>query len=474
MVYEIKIINIPPVKVQSGTPSISPSPTYIPNDCVGQYISDVSRSDDGFVSIPLYKRNQYANVPQNSVLTIYTEDSAEMIYYKQLIVDGCSIDVSDSGNEEGGGSKYDDVVFYDYDGTVVKSYSAEDFINLSSMPENPTHGGLTSQGWNWTFSDARDYVLENGKLNVGQMYITDDGKTRLYITLTSGRTSPVLELYLNDDSELDIDWGDETTHSTFSTTEAGFLSERHEYTSSGSYVISISVVSGSFELKSSYTKNQSASILSDNGGNMYTPDSCYLNSIKHIRIGSSMESIGDYAISGCYSLKSITIPKEVQSIGKSAFRLCYSLISITLPENVPHVGEYTFSSCYSLESVVLPNSITDIGLMSFSACSSLNSITFPSNVSLNGTNTFLGCSSLTSVVFPYGITSICESCFSSCFSFVSVVVPSSVTTIGKNAFEGCMSLAAITINKESESISGSPWGATTGSPTNTQIIWNGD
>ena len=118
----------------------------------------------------------------------------------------------------GGGSSTTskkDVNFYDYDGTIVNSYTASEFAELSALPDNPTHEGLTAQGWNWSLADAKNYVASYGKLEIGQMYVTSDGKTRLYITLTEGRISPVLQLYLNENSELDIDWGDGSTHSTF-------------------------------------------------------------------------------------------------------------------------------------------------------------------------------------------------------------------------------------------------------------------
>lgn len=48
----------------------------------------------------------------------------------------------------GGGASENAVNFIDYDGTIVQSYSAADFANLSAMPENPYHAGLTAQGWN--------------------------------------------------------------------------------------------------------------------------------------------------------------------------------------------------------------------------------------------------------------------------------------------------------------------------------------
>ena len=97
--------------------------------------------------------------------------------------------------------------FLDYDGTVVETYTAKEFATLTELPANPTHEGLTSQGWNWSLADAKTYVADNGVLDIGQMYVTSDGKTRLYISLPEGRTSPILQLYLNANSELDIDWG---------------------------------------------------------------------------------------------------------------------------------------------------------------------------------------------------------------------------------------------------------------------------
>lgn len=82
---------------------------------------------------------------------------------------------------------YKDVNFIDYDGTVLYSYSASEALNLTHLPDNPTHEGLTSQGWNWTLADIQSYVSKYGALNIGQMYITDDGATRLYIYVSEER-----------------------------------------------------------------------------------------------------------------------------------------------------------------------------------------------------------------------------------------------------------------------------------------------
>lgn len=230
----------------------------------------------------------------------------------------------------GGGSSSNDVNFYDYDGTIVQSYSANEFLNLSELPANPTHEGLTAQGWNWLLSDAKIYVAKYGKLNIGQMYITSDGKTRLYIELTEGRLQPWLKLYPNAYSELDIDWGDGSAHSTFTNTGSSpaYKKEMHTYPSAGSYIIAVTVVRGGFGLATS-SANLST-LLTDDKVAMSSPDIGYLNSIKKIEIGSSVKSIGKYTFQNCYSLSSITIPSSVTSIGEYAFTNCYSLATITI------------------------------------------------------------------------------------------------------------------------------------------------
>ena len=374
-----------------------------------------------------------------------------------------SVTVNISG---GGGSTSNDVNFYDYDGTIVQSYSAVDFANLSEFPANPTHEGLTAQGWNWSLADARSYVADYGKLDIGQMYTTSDGKTRLYISLPEGRTSPVLQLYLNANTELDIDWGDGSTHSTFTSTGADYKSERHNYPTLGDYVISITVTTGSFVLQSSSTNISSILWNGNNSGS--SPDRAYNNAIKKIEIGNNVTSIGQHAFYyctsltsvtipervtsisnnafiNCYSLSSITIPKGVTSIGSSAFNGCRSLSSITIPDTVTSIGQYAFYYCYSLSSITIPDSVTSIDSQAFYYCYSLSSVTIPDGVTTIGSSAFTNCSSLSSVTLPNALTSISSYTFYGCYSLSSITIPERVTRISTQAFYGCYSLSSITI-----------------------------
>ena len=355
-----------------------------------------------------------------------------------------------AGYGGGGGSPVTkkDVNFYDYDGTIIAAYTAAEFAALTAMPSNPSHTGLTAQGWNWSFSDAKTYVASYGKLNIGQMYITSDGKTRLYIELTEGRLSPWLKLYLNENSELDIDWGDGSAHSTFTSITADYKKEKHIYANAGSYVITITVVSGGFSIQSS--SKSLSTLLTNNDTSNTSPDRAYLNSIKKIEVGNGITSIGSYAFYLCSSLNSITIPDSVTSIENNAFATCYSLSSITIPNSVTSIKSYAFYYCYSLSTISIPDSVTSILDHAFYYCSSLNLITIPNTV-----------------------TSIGSGAFTTCYSLSSITIPNSVTSIDSGAFSTSPSLNSITIDKPEDSIAGSPWGAKTTSPTNTQIIWIG-
>ena len=145
----------------------------------------------------------------------------------------------------GGGSSVapNDVNFYDYDGTIVASYSAANFASLSAMPSNPTHAGLTAQGWNWSLSDAKTYVASYGKLNIGQMYITDDGKTRLYIHIADSLRMEVPICWSQSVSNgVTIDWGDGSAAETFSNT--GQRNATHSYSDIGDYVITLNPAVG--------------------------------------------------------------------------------------------------------------------------------------------------------------------------------------------------------------------------------------
>ena len=305
-----------------------------------------------------------------------------------------SISTGGGGSTSGAVSK-SDVNFYDYDGTLVHSYTKYEFIVLSALPDLPTREGLTCQGWNYTLAQAKNYVTVNSKIDIGAMYITDDGKTRLYIRIAAeGRM--VVPLYFSQTAAngVTIDWGDGSATQTLSGT--GNKNTTHTYASIGDYVITLKVNSGTLGLghgSSSYCVIGATG----NYGRVYC------NMLQKVEIGSSVTSIGTYAFDHCHSLASVVIPSSVTSIETYAFRYCYSLASVVIPSSVTSIKTYAFGYCYSLASVVIPSSVTSIETYAFRACYGMAFYDFRASESvptLSNTNAFSSIPSDCKIVVP--------------------------------------------------------------------------
>lgn len=351
--------------------------------------------------------------------------------------------VSEIGSISGGGGgsvSANAVNFRDYDGTIVASYSVSDFLALSAMPDNPSHDGLIAQGWNWSLSDAKAYVTKYGKLEVGQMYITDDGKTRVYIHLEEDRKSPMLGLGV--DGTVDVDWGDGSAHDTLTGTSVSTVkwTPTHNYAQGGDYVIKMTVT-GSAQIIGSSTYNEDSCLLRYSSG-ADIRNFVYRNTIERVVIGANV-NIGAYAFDYCYSLASVTIPDGVTSIENYAFRSCCSLTSVTIPDSVTSIGSYAFGGCYGLASITIPDSVTSIESGAFSSCCVLASITIPDSVISIENYAFGGCSSLTSITMPDSVTNIGSSAVQYCYGLASITIPDNVTSIGSYAFYYCSGLGAV-------------------------------
>jgi len=354
-----------------------------------------------------------------------------------------------------------DVNFYDYDGTLLRSYSAQSFANLEALPSNPSHDGLTAQGWNWTLSAAKTYVAAHGKLDIGQMYTTSNGETRLYLHIiaTDGQKTG---LYWNqtDSNGVEIYWGDGGGPTTNSGT--GEVSAYHVYSSGGDYTIRVKPISGTFSFgwssqtrtifgATSNSQDQAASpalVKMELGASItgmvrYALQDCA--NLKYISIPNTFVSFGDNVFYRCHSLCSVVIPTSIDTIPSSTFYQCYSLESASLPEGLLQVKGSAFSNCSELRHVTIPDSVTEIGSNAFNKCSVLSYVSMPSTITTLGYNTFSYCYKIESISIPSGATTIPSAYFSSCYKLETVSIPSSVDTIEMSAFDNCRNLSSITI-----------------------------
>ena len=274
----------------------------------------------------------------------------------------------------GGGSTSDavmkDINFYDYDGTLVASYTLAEAQALTTLPDGPTHDGLTFQGWNWSLEKIHALTRP---MNVGAMYITDDGATRLHIRIaTIGRMTVPLYIFQTVANGVTIDWGDGSAVETLAGTRN--VNTSHTYAEPGDYVISLMPNDG---CTLSFGANSSSYCVMGATGNN---GKVYCNMLQEVYIGKNVTYISNYAFQYCYSLASITIPDGVTAIRDYAFNGCYSMASITIPDGVTSIGRSVFNNCYGIR------------YYDFSACTDIPT--------LSSTNAFNGIPSDCQMLIP--------------------------------------------------------------------------
>ena len=308
---------------------------------------------------------------------------------------------SGGGSSGGGGGSAavspKEVNFYDYDGTCVHAYTVAEAQALSELPAGPEHPGLVFQGWNWSLEGVKGLTRA---MNIGAMYTTDDGTTRLYITLQEGRTSPMLGVCVN--GTVTVDWGDGTEPDVLTGTSLYTVvwTPNHNYAAPGDYVIRLTVT-GSMRLYGSSNSRQYAYILRYSSG-ADDRNQVYQNALRRVEIGDNAK-IGSYAFDHCKSLTDITIPNGVISIDNYVFRDCMNLYAIIIPDSVTSIGSYAFSGDECLGVVVISNGVENIGDQALCDCVTLFTMTIPYSVKKISSYAASGCKSLTTVAFPDGV-----------------------------------------------------------------------
>ena len=305
--------------------------------------------------------------------------------------------------------------FIDYDGTILYSYTASEFAQLSALPSNPTHhSNLIPQGWNRTLAQIQSHVAAFPRvpITVGQIYRTIDGKTHVHLYISPAIMAVGKSWYFIYSQTVaygvEIDWGDGSAIEKHSTTNDAVYCT-HNYGQPGHYEITMDVVDGELLLDS---KSENAIT-----GAYYAAERCWNRQfLRAIEIGDNVTSIGNYAFAYQNFLETITISPDVTSIGKEAFDECLSLRAIILP-NVTSLGQYAFWSCSGAKWILMPTTMTSWSDYIFDACGGV----------------------LRGIIIPDGITQIKQYTFGECYGMSTLIIPSSVTSIANYAFYRCYS-----------------------------------
>ena len=222
-----------------------------------------------------------------------------------------------------------------------------------------------------------------------------------------------------------------------------------------------------------------------------------------LTISDTVKELGQNAINKCNSLTSIVIPENVEKIGNRAVAYNNDLTSITIiSENVEKsVSEGAFMGDDKVQSIEIPKLVTKITDGAFSGMRDLTELTvspsnekyksennllltkdgtkiisaaggktgtytMPETVKEIGKYAFYECENITGVTLSSNVTNILSRAFYHCKNLNEIVIPSTVETIESDSFKDT-GLTSIKIKKAENSISGTPWGATTA-----QVLWN--
>lgn len=318
------------------------------------------------------------------------------------------------------------VNFIDYDGTILYSYTKEQAEALTSLPANPSHTGLTAQGWNWTLQQIKNQLTDtpHQTIWVGQLYVTSDGNTRLFIEIPDDSLRSI-RLNVQLKNTVDIDWGDGTTERV-SAGYSYYVSKTiyHTYPQTGmssSYEISItnSVVYnrvGGVKFfgpngVSVNSNSEYATIIAqgqDPGGGTVSfnglIDLKYAKMLKKIFVGSEcaidesafrQSGIEAFTVSTstvftidadmtyrCHNLRCLIIPPQAtwSSNADRPFECSYGLEYVSFPPTISAITAYAFYCCAALKGITIPSSVTSIGNSAFYGCTSLKKLSLPSSI----------------------------------------------------------------------------------------------
>ena len=331
-----------------------------------------------------------------------------------------------------------DINFYDYDGTLLYAWTLAELTSKTELPPLPSHEGLVCQGWNWTLSDLK---ATNRMMNVGAMYITDDGTTRIYIHLEEGRTSPILGVCPN--GTVTVDWGDGTEPDTLTgtSTTAVQWTPRHNYAAAGDYVITLTV-NGSIGILGSSNLSYLLRYTAGTDGR----NAAYSNAVTKVEIGNGVTILGRYAFASLGSMNSITIPDSPAFLGPTSFYLCYGIKAIVVPTTVTILYSSSFDSCNVLQIVALPKGTTQLIGWVFNGCHSLGSITISGGLAGNNQHMFTNCRSLRVAQLSDDTQSIQADMFFYCLSLSSLKMQDNVVSIGDRALSYCYALQSIELS----------------------------
>lgn len=312
-----------------------------------------------------------------------------------------------------------DINFWDYDGTLLYSWTLAELATKTELPPLPSHDGLVCQGWNWTLQDIKDAGRE---LDIGALYITDDGKTRLYVDVdTETWDDFVLNYWQSNINTTTVDWGDGTTPETKNADS--YIEHRHVYASSGSYVITMSVKEGT-----TMRLGLDGRMLIANG----ETDSGRCAMLRRVEVGARAVRTEPECFRNCSILESISLPQTTKVYARRSFEMCPQL-RVLIAADMDEIRQ-SFYNCVNLRAIASPKGQTQGNNYAIA------------NTAVRQINFDMTAANQAQALERVHIKAVNGQVrdFSACRSLLEVTIPADATTFVAAAFQGDNALRRVT------------------------------
>lgn len=218
--------------------------SYLTTAYKGAFIKYVGTSTADYTKGAVYQVLDDGDTTRYAILpTLENEGTAsDLAAGKQLINSQGEVVEGTAGGEI---DYTQDVMFWDYDGTLVYSCTLDEAKALTELPEAPNHAdkGLVFNKWNYTLDNIK--ALKYGA-DIGALYLPADNKTHLFINVASNAIMDVklyiVKNYNNRGASIDIDWGDGESEQykwDANITPSSENFPKHTYKSKGKYEIKL-------------------------------------------------------------------------------------------------------------------------------------------------------------------------------------------------------------------------------------------
>lgn len=307
-----------------------------------------------------------------------------------------------------------DINFWDYDGTLLYSWTLAELATKTELPPLPSHDGLICQGWNWTLQDIKDAGRE---LDIGALYITDDGKTRLYVDVdTETWNDFILSYWQSSKNAVTVNWGDGSAEEVGPT--SGWITLRHVYGSSGAYMITLAISGGATILFNHP--------ISDGDDEHSRARNSMLTKVE---LGANVK-ISYFAFGLATRMQTLTAPMGTIFDGSRILEQCTALSAFIAPSVLPATqifyNDASIRVVSTVKGTVMGFSFANTAITRLNCdLTDANQAQALERVHINAVNGRVGN-------------------FSSCRALLEVTIPADATTFVAAAFQGDSSLRRVT------------------------------